>query len=106
MTDAFTDQLRHGRDVFDADDAKVGTVAQEAPGYLRSTGGRVLLVPRRRHRLGLLGALKSEPRRGLRVGRVAGAAPAHQLPSRTSTLISDRVRSTPIPSRSGLRDSR
>jgi hypothetical protein len=32
MTDAFKDQLRHGRDVFDADDAKVGTVAQEALG--------------------------------------------------------------------------
>ena len=39
MTDAFTDQLRHGRDVFDADDAKVGTVAQEALGTCGQLAG-------------------------------------------------------------------
>src|SRR5918911_2415830 len=39
MAKGFKDQVRDGMDVFDADDQKVGTVAETAEGYLRVPTG-------------------------------------------------------------------
>jgi hypothetical protein len=39
MAKGFKDQVRDGMDVFDADNQKVGTVAETAEGYLRVSTG-------------------------------------------------------------------
>ena len=39
MTSTFNAQVREGMDVFDADNEKVGTLAESAQGYLRVPSG-------------------------------------------------------------------